>query len=87
MTEEEQAAESPGLTIAIVELASVRSPSTRRRFVWLGMDSAPYFPKLQQYLARLSLSAFSHIVWLHVDSAGLPHPIELDFPQSCPTIH
>jgi hypothetical protein len=75
------------LTVAIVELASVRSPSTRRKFVWMGMDAVPYFPKLQEYLARLSLSVFSQIVWLQVDSGGLPHPIELRFPASVPTIH
>ena len=79
--------DSPYLTIAIVELASVRSPSTRRKFVWMGMDTVPYFPKLQEYLARLSLSVFSQIVWLHVESSGLPHPIELRFPASVPTIH
>jgi hypothetical protein len=75
------------LTVAIVELASIRSPSTRRKFVWMGMDAVPYFPKLQEYLARLSLSVVSQIVWLQVDSGGLPHPIELRFPASVPTIH
>lgn len=75
------------LTVAIVELASVRSPSQRRKFVWMGMDAVPYFPKLQDYLTRLSLSVFSQIVWLHVDSSGLPQPIELSFPMSTPTIH
>lgn len=85
--QDETAPEPFYLTVAVVELASVRSPSTRRKFVWMGMDAVPYFPKLQQYLARLSLSVFSQIVWLHVDSSGLPHPIELRFPASMPTIH
>lgn len=85
--QEESALEPPCLTVAIVELASIRSPSTRRKFVWMGMDTVPYFPKLQEYLARLSLSVFSQIVRLHVDSSGLPHPIELSFPASVPTIH
>jgi hypothetical protein len=75
------------LRAAIVELASVRSPSTRRKFVWMGMDAVPYFPRLQRYLARLSLSVFGQIVWLHVDSSGLPQPIERNFPASAPTIH
>jgi hypothetical protein len=75
------------LTVAIVELASVRSPSTRRRFVWMGMDAVPCFPRLQEYLARLSLSVFGQIVWLHVDSSGLPQPVELSFPAGAPTIH
>jgi hypothetical protein len=85
--EDGPAPDSPYLTVAIVELASVRSPSTRRKFVWMGMDTVPYFPKLQEYLARLSLSVFSQIVGLHVESSGLPHPIELRFPVSVPTIH
>jgi len=85
--EPEPALDLPHLTVAIVELAAIRSPSTRRKFVWMGMDTVPCFPKLQEYLARLSLSAFSQIVWLHVDSSGLPHPIELSFPASVPTLH
>jgi uncharacterized protein Usg len=85
--EPEPDSEPTHLTVAIVELASVGSPSTRRKFVWMGMDAVPYFPKLQKYLAQLSLSVFSQIVWLHVDSSGLPHPIELRFPASVPTIH
>lgn len=75
------------LTVAMVELASMRAPSVRRRFVWMGMDTAPYFPRLQDYLMELSLSVFGQIVRLHVDSSGLPHPIELSFPASVPTIH
>lgn len=85
--EDELVQEPPCLTIAIVELASVRSPTTRRQFVWMGMDTVPYFPKLQLYLQRLSLSVFSQIVRLHVDSSGLPHPIDLSFPQTSPTLH
>ncbi len=87
MMQEESAPDLPCMTVAIVELASIRSPSTRRKFVWMGMDTVPYFPKLQEYLARLSLSVVSQIVRLHVDSSGLPHPIELSFPASVPTIH
>jgi hypothetical protein len=75
------------LTVAMVDLASVRSPSVRRRLVWMGMDAVPYFPRLQHYLMQVSLSAFSQIVWLHVDSKGLPQPIELTFPLATPTIH
>lgn len=87
MVEDEPMSELPCLTIAIVELASVRSPTTRRKFVWMGMDTVPHFPKLQLYLGRLSLSAFSQIVRLHVESSGLPHAIDLSFPESCPTLH
>jgi hypothetical protein len=75
------------LTVAMVELASMRSPSVRRKFVWMGMDTVPYFPRLQDYLKELSLSAFSQIVRLHVDSSGLPQPIDLCFPVAAPTIH
>jgi len=84
---DEAAAEPPALTFAIVELILVRGSLSRRTFTWVGMDSAPYFPRLQRYLARLAIAQSGEIVRLHVESSGLSQAIELRFDEDRPTIH
>jgi uncharacterized protein Usg len=84
---DEAVGESPSLTFAIVELMFVRSPASRRTFTWMGLDSAPYFPRLQRYLARLAMSQSGEIVRLHVESSGLGEAIDLRFDEDRPTIH
>jgi hypothetical protein len=77
----------PCPTFAIVELMFVREEVSRRTFAWMGLDSAPYFPRLQRYLTRLALSQSGEIVRLHVESSGLPEPLDLSFDEDRPTIH
>ena len=79
--------EPPCLTFAIVELMFVRQENSRRTFAWVGLDSAPYFPRLQRYLTRLAISQAAEIVRLHVESSGLPQAIDLSFDEDPPTIH
>jgi hypothetical protein len=79
--------ESPALTMAIVELTSTNWPTSRRAFAWVGMDSAPRFPRLQRYLARLSLAQNAEIDRIRVQSSGLEHAIDLRFDVDRPTIH
>jgi len=79
--------EPPALTFAIIELMFVRQQEARRTFAWVGMDSAPYFPRLQRYLTRLAVSQSGEIVRLHVESSGLPQAIDLSFDEERPTIH
>lgn len=81
------AGESPRLTFAIVELLFVQCQASRRTFAWVGLDSAPYFPRLQRYLARLAMSQSGEIVRLHVESSGLPKAVDLRFDEDRPTIH
>jgi hypothetical protein len=84
---DEAAGDSPSLTFAIVELMFVRGPASRRTFTWVGLDSAPYFPRLQRYLARLAMSQSGEIARLHVESSGLGEAIDLRFDADRPTIH
>jgi uncharacterized protein Usg len=79
--------EPPCLTFAIIELMVVQRQESRRTFAWMGLDSAPHFPRLQRYLARLALSQSGEIVRLHVESSGLPEAIDLNFDVDRPTIH
>jgi hypothetical protein len=74
-------------TLAIVELALLRRLESRRTFAWFGMDSAPHFPRLQRYLARLAMQHAGEIIRLHVESSGLPQAIDLSFDEHRPTIH
>jgi hypothetical protein len=53
----------------------------------VGLDSAPYYPRLQRYLTRLAVSQCGEIVRLHVESSGLPEAIDLCFDEHRPTIH
>jgi hypothetical protein len=80
-------ATKPCLTFAIIELMFARRQTARRTFAWMGLDSAPYFPRLQRYLARLALSQSGEIVRLHVESSGLSQPLDLSFDEDRPTIH
>jgi hypothetical protein len=86
-SDDEGAGESPSLTFAVVELMFARGPASRRTFTWVGLDSAPYFPRLQRYLARLALSQSGEIARLHVESSGLGAAIDLRFDEDRPTIH
>jgi hypothetical protein len=79
--------EPPCLTFAIIELMFGRRQAGRRTFAWMGLDSAPHFPRLQRYLARLALSRSGEIVRLHVESSGLPQAIDLNFDEDRPTMH
>ena len=81
------AVEPPRLTFAIVELLFSQRQASRRTFAWVGLDSAPYFPRLQRYLTRLAVSQSGEIVRLHVESSGLPEAIDLRFDEDRPTIH
>lgn len=83
----DESVEPPALTFAIIELMFVRRQEARRTFAWVGMDSAPYFPRLQRYLTRLAVSQSGEIVRLHVESSGLPQAIDLRFDENRPTIH
>jgi hypothetical protein len=83
----DETVEPPCLTFAIIELMFVRRQASRRTFAWVGLDSAPYFPRLQRYLARLALSQSGEIVRLHVESSELPQAIDLSFDEDRPTIH
>ena len=87
MSPDEAAGDSPTLTFAIVELMFTRGPASRRTFTWVGMDSAPYFPRLQRYLARLAMSQSGEIARLHVESSELGEAIDLRFDTDRPTIH
>jgi len=87
MSHDEGADEPPSLTFAIVELMFVRRQTSRRTFAWVGLDSAPHFPRLQRYLARLAMSQSGEIVRLHVESSGLPQPLDLRFDGDRPTMH
>jgi hypothetical protein len=84
---QEPASEPPCLTFAIIELMLVQAQEPRRTFAWVGLDSAPYFPRLQRYMARLAMSQSGEIVRLHVESSGLPQAIDLRFDEDRPTIH
>jgi len=86
-TSDAESIDPPCPTFAIVELMFVRRQVSRRTFAWMGLDTAPYFPRLQRYLARLALSQSGEIVRLHVESSGLPQPIDLRFDEDRPTIH
>ena len=83
----DEAVESPCLTFAIIELMLVRKQTAHRTFAWVGLDSAPYFPRLQRYMTRLAMSQSGEIVRLHVESSGLPQAIDLRFDEDRPTIH
>ena len=85
-TDQDESAE-PCLTFAIIELMLARQRSSHRTFAWMGLDSAPYFPRLQRYLTRLALSQSGEIVRLHVESSGLAQPLDLRFDEDRPTIH
>jgi len=87
MSHDEAVGESPSLTFAIIELMFVRGSASRRTFTWVGMDSAPYFPRLQRYLARLAMSQCGEIARLHVESSELGEAIDLRFDADRPTIH
>jgi len=87
MNHDEGVGEPPSLTFAIVELMFVRRQTSRRTFAWVGLDSAPYFPRLQRYLARLAMSQSGEIVRLHVESSGLPQALDLRFDEDRPSIH
>ena len=84
---EELRLEPPCLTLAIIELALWHRHKSRRAFAWLGMDSAPHFPRLQRYMARLATQQSGEIIRLHVESSGLPQAIDLRFDANRPTIH
>jgi hypothetical protein len=84
---DDAASNTPSLTFAVVELMFVRGPASRRTFTWVGLDSAPYFPRLQRYLARLAMSQSGEIARLHVESSGLGEAIDLRFDADRPTIH
>ncbi len=86
-THDDIAPDPPRLTFAIVELLFLRGQASRRTFAWVGLDSAPYFPRLQRYLTRLAVSQSGEIVRLHVESSGLPQAIDLRFDEDRPTIH
>jgi len=86
-TELDEPVAAPALTFALIELMFVRQQESRRTFAWVGMDSAPYFPRLQRYLTRLAVSQSGEIVRLHVESSGLPQAIDLCFDEDRPTIH
>ena len=86
-TELDEPVAPPALTFALIELMFVRREEGRRTFAWVGMDSAPYFPRLQRYLTRLAVSQSGEIVRLHVESSGLPQAIDLCFDEDRPTIH
>lgn len=77
----------PSLTLAIVELSSTQWPAERRAFAWIGMDIAPHFPRLQRYLARLSMSQGAEIDRIRVESSRLAHAIDLRFDGERPTMH
>jgi uncharacterized protein Usg len=87
MTSEEPLLEPPCPTLAIIELAFACRQQSRRTFAWFGMDSAPHFPRLQRYLARLAMRHSGEIIRLHVESSGLPEAIDLRFDEDRPTIH
>lgn len=87
MIGDEIEADRPRLTLAIVELAPVIGFSSHQAYAWVGMDSAPHFPRLQRYLAQLTLAKQGEIARLHVESSGLPEPIDLCFDHERPTIH
>jgi hypothetical protein len=86
-TDDDIALEPPRLTLAIVELLFSQRQAARRTFAWMGLDSAPYFPRLQRYLAQLAMPQSGEIVRLHVESSGLPDAIDLRFDEDRPTIH
>ncbi|HUL07975.1 MAG TPA: hypothetical protein VLV76_16765 [Candidatus Acidoferrum sp.] len=86
-TTDDEPSDPPCPTFAIIELMFVRREVSRRTFTWMGLDSAPYFPRLQRYLARLALSQSGEIVRLHVESSGLLQPLDLRFDEDRPTIH
>jgi hypothetical protein len=84
---DESPLESACPTLAIIELAFAWRQVSRRTFAGFGMDSAPYFPRLQRYLARLAMSQSGEIIRLHVESSGLSEAIDLSFDGDRPTIH
>jgi len=86
-TTDDEPIDPPRPTFALIELMFVRREVSRRTFAWMGLDSAPYFPRLQRYLARLALSQSGEIVRLHVESSGLAQPLDLRFDEDRPTIH
>ena len=85
---EESLLEPPCPTLAIIELAFAYRQESRRTFAWFGMDSAPHFPRLQRYLARLAMRHSGEIIRLHVESSDLREAIDLCFvDEERPTIH
>jgi uncharacterized protein Usg len=84
---EELRLEPPCLTLAIIELALWDRHEPRQTFAWVGMDSAPHFPRLQRYMARLAMQQSGEIIRLHVESGSLPQAIDLRFDADRPTIH
>jgi hypothetical protein len=84
---DESPLESACPTLAIIELAFAWRQAPHRTFTWFGMDSAPYFPRLQRYLVRLAMAQSGEIIRLQVESSGLAEAIDLSFESARPTIH
>jgi hypothetical protein len=84
---DESLLDPPCPTLAIIELACAFRQGPHRTFAWFGMDSAPHFPRLQRYLARLAMRHSGEITRLHVESSDLPEAIDLRFDEDRPTIH